>query len=474
MITVATTYSDSFPGNPQGVSCQLVVVEGPDAGRAVRLGKTEVRAGTAPECELVLTDERVSRLHLGVLDIGGRYRARDLGSTNGTLYEGSLVGEVEVGPGATFKLGRTFLRVVPAAQPLEVAPSQSRRFGELVAESLAMREVFAVMELCAGSDVTVLLEGETGTGKELAARALHAASARRQGPFVAVDCGALPESLLESELFGHVRGAFTGASQSRAGAFRRAHGGTLFLDELGRISAPVQARLLRVIEERKVRPLGSDAEQPVDLRLVAATRDDLAKGVAEGTFRPDLFYRVSVVRVVLPPLRQRREDIGPVVGELMRLRGLSAGTLAGSNLDRLMAHDWPGNVRELRNVVDRALALSPGATRFADLRLAVPSGPGGAGGAGGDDDGMAVRADLPFAEAKALVLHRFEARYLRDLLARCQGNVSLAARTAGVDRKHLRTLLRRHGLLTGDDPAGPVDPGEPAEPPDDPDGSPPR
>jgi transcriptional regulator with PAS, ATPase and Fis domain len=288
----------------------------------------------------------------------------------------------------------------------------------------------------------VLLEGETGTGKELAARAIHDASPRRKGPFVAIDCGALPESLLESELFGHVRGAFTGASQGRTGAFLRAQNGTIFLDELGAVPPAVQARLLRVLEERKVRPVGSDSEKELDVRIVAASRASLETRVAEGSFRPDLYYRLSVVRVTLPPLRARREDIPPIVGELLRRRGFETGNVEGENLDLLMAHGWPGNVRELRNAVERALALSPTAKSFAELRIALA--PRAA------DEELAVRADLPYAEAKEQILQAFERRYLTDLLARSGGNLSAASRESGVDRKHLRSLVKKHGL-SGDE-----------------------
>ena len=446
--TVATIHSEALPGFAKARSCQLLVVDGPDAGRAVSLDKAasndpsegrELRVGSGEDCDLVLTGERGSRHHLGVTESAGRFLVRDLGSKNGTLYEGSLVTEVRVGAGATFKLGRSFLRIQPRPQPLEVVPSQARRFGDLVAESLSMREIFAVLELAATSDVTVLLEGETGTGKELAARAIHERSTRRGGPFVAIDCGALPETLLESELFGHVRGAFTGAAQSRAGAFQRAHGGTIFLDELGSIPPAVQARLLRVLEERVVRPVGADQEKRVDVRVLAASPIDLTTRVAEGAFRPDLFYRLSVVRVVLPALRARREDLSVLVTELMRRRGLTAGRMVGPNLDRLNAHTWPGNLRELRNVIDRAIALSPGAQSFAELRVHIT--PQAA------DEALTVRTDLPFTEAKAAVLQTFELRYLRDVLQRCEGNISAAARQSGLDRKHLRTLLRKYGLV---------------------------
>ncbi len=230
------------------------------------------------------------------------------------------------------------------------------------------------------------------------------------------------------------------------------NGGTLFLDELGRITPTTQARLLRVLEERMVRPLGGDSERAIDVRVIAASRDDLDAEVAAGRFRPDLLYRLAVVRVALPPLRGRREDIAPLVRELLRRRGFGDGdgdddgdgdgdAIAGPNLDRLVAHSWPGNIRELRNAIDRAIALAPGARRFADLVVRVDASPA-------NDIGLAVRSDLPYAEAKAAVLHDLERRYLADVLARTQGNLSAASRESGIDRKHLRALARKHGLGT--------------------------
>jgi DNA-binding NtrC family response regulator len=441
----ATVYGDALDGGSGRLRCQLVVLEGPDRGRTHALTEAELRIGTDLGCDLVLTDERVSALHLSVRVDDARFVVRDLSSTNGTWYEGSRVTMVAVAAGSTLRVGRTALRIEPEAQPLDLPPSQARRFGDLVGESLAMREVFAVLERVAASDATLLVEGETGTGKELVARAVHDASDRRRGPFVAVDCGALPEGLLESELFGHVKGAFTGAAQARTGMIVRAHGGTLFLDELGRISPTVQARLLRVLEERIVRPLGGDSERPVDVRVIAASRDDLDAEVDAGRFRPDLLYRLAVVRVVLPPLRTRREDLAPLVRELLRRRGFADEVVAGANLDRLTAHGWRGNVRELRNVIDRSIALAPGVQRFADLVVRIDPAPATEGG-------LAVRSDLPYAEAKAAVLHDLERRYLADVLARTHGNISAASRESGIDRKHLRTLARKHGLVA-DSPA---------------------
>ncbi len=442
--TLLTTQNEPSAGTPAR-RCQLLVVDGPDAGRAVTLGTRPVRVGTREGCALRLSDPRVSGEHLEVQAEEAGFLVKDLGSRNGTLYEGSRVGEVRVRAGATFKVGRSFLRIQPEGQPWELAPSQARRFGELVGESLAMRELFAVLEHVAPSDTTVLLQGETGTGKEVAARSIHEASARRRGPFVAVDCGALPEGLVESELFGHVRGAFTGAMSARSGAFVRASGGTLFLDELAGIPPNVQARLLRVLEERRVRPVGGDAEQTVDVRVVAASREDLSLAVAEGTFRPDLYYRLAVVTLPLPPLRQRREDLPLLVADLLRRRGFEPGPMRGPGLELLSGHDWPGNVRELRNVLERALVLSPGAHTFEELRLSLqPQGSG---------PEVPLRTDLPFAEAKQALLDVFERHYLRDILSRAGGNLSEAARQSGLDRKHLRTLARKHGLLRADSDA---------------------
>ena len=445
-------YSDILDGGTGRVRCQLVVVDGPDRGRACRLGETESVVGTDRGVDLALSDDRVSGTHVAIRADGSRFVVRDLGSTNGTWFEGSRVAEVTVPAGSTLLVGRSALRVEPEAQALDLPPSQARRFGELVGESLAMREVFAVLERVAAADATVLVEGETGTGKELVARAVHDASPRRKGPFVAVDCGALPEGLLESELFGHVRGAFTGAAHARTGMLVRASGGTLFLDELGRITPTLQARLLRVLEERVVRPLGGDSERTIDVRIIAASRDDLDGEVAAGRFRADLMYRLAVVRVALPPLRTRREDIPILVRELLRRRGLADETPTGPGIDRLLAHGWPGNVRELRNILDRALALTPGAQRFTDL--AIRLGPGAVAG-----EGLAVRTDLPYADAKAMVLHDLERRYLADVIAREGGNLSAASRASGIDRKHLRTLARKHGLVDGPD-RDPFDPDE--------------
>jgi DNA-binding NtrC family response regulator len=430
---------------PRGLRLEVVVVDGPDMGRLATLERGgSVVVGSEHGADLLLTDDRVSRRHARLsLRDDGVVEIEDLGSRNGTMLEGARIQRAEARAGATLKLGKSFLRLIAGSERVTVAPSQSRRFGELFAESLAMRELFAVLERVAESDVTILLEGETGVGKELAARAVHDASDRKDKPFVAIDCSALPEHLIESELFGHVRGAFTGASEARKGAFLHAHGGTLFLDELATMPSAVQVRLLRVLEERKVRAVGADAEKRVDVRVIAASRESLARRVAEGTFRADLLYRLGVVTVSIPPLRARREDVAPMVAAMLATRckdwPLEKRTPKGPALERLLAHDWPGNARELRNVIDRALALAPHAKSFDELPLRV-------GPSSETKDTLAVRSDLPFSEAKQAVIDAFERAYLADVLARTHGNLSEAARQTGLDRKHLRELCQKHGL----------------------------
>jgi two-component system C4-dicarboxylate transport response regulator DctD len=292
------------------------------------------------------------------------------------------------------------------------------------------------------SDADTLVIGDTGVGKEVVARALHDVSSRAGRPFIAINCAALPETLIESELFGHEAGAFPGAIRARYGKFEHGRGGTILLDEIGSMPVDLQAKFLRVLQERTITRLGSNEAVPLDVRFIATSKADLEAEVAAGRFRADLLYRLGVVRVRLPPLRARREDLPGLVAELLRRRGLDAARPAGAGMDRLHAHGWPGNVRELRNVIDRAVALAPGARSFADLtiRLEASSAPPA-------DELLSVRADLPYADAREAVLHTFERRYLADLLARNDGNITAAARDAQVDRKHFRTLARRHGLV---------------------------
>jgi DNA-binding NtrC family response regulator len=420
-----------------------------EGGAQVALGARPITVGAHAGCDLILADPQVSRRHAELGAVPEGVRVKDLGSTNGTWWQGSRVTEVVVPSGTVIRFGATSVRIGAAEAP-SVPPSERERFGAMVGRSLAMRELFAVLELAAPSDATILVEGESGTGKELAAKAVHDASPRASGPFVVVDCSAIAESLIDSHLFGHVKGAFTGADAARKGAFVEASGGTLFLDELGELPLAAQAKLLRALEAQTVQPVGADKPVPVDTRVVAATHRELARMVADKQFRFDLFYRLAVVHVALPPLRQRLEDLPLLVGAFYAARGADPGPIDGDNLARLERHAWPGNVRELRNVLERAWALSGARTKFAELKLWVdPQAP--AAGAG-SSFGEVIDTGLPFKEAKERWNDHFERRYVAAVFAAQSGNVTRAAEHAGLSRRHFRELLYKHGLV--ERPAG--------------------
>jgi DNA-binding NtrC family response regulator len=413
------------------------VVEGPDEGLARPVPAQGLLVGTGDDCGMRLTDPRVSRHHLMVSPDPGGVRVRDLGSTNGTLVGGLRAYDTIVPPETRVALGRTSLELIGEA-PLR---SALRSFGAMVGQSAPMQEVFAILEQVVGSSATVLIEGDTGTGKELVAAALHTEGPRAGGPFVAIDCGAIAPELIEAELFGHVRGAFTGASTTRDGALERADGGVLFLDEVGELPLGLQPKLLRALETREVRKVGAERSTQVDFRLVSATNRHLDEMVAERTFREDLYYRLAVVHLELPSLRDRLDDLPLLVDKLLRGLGVPApGPITGPSLDRLQAHHWPGNVRELRNVLSRAIACS-GTTnvRFTDLSLHL--GPRRRTLAQKEPD-----VGRLFHEAKQQAIDAFEVRYLRSLLESAEGNVSEAARRAGLNRKHLHELLKKHDL----------------------------
>jgi transcriptional regulator with PAS, ATPase and Fis domain len=418
----------------------LRVLAGPDAGAICTPESEHVAIGTHPSADLVLRDPTVSRFHCRITrGASGRAVVRDLGSRNGTLVQGVAVIEAPLpDTGATLTLGHTQLRFGPDPERVKIPLSERDRFGLLVGRSVPMRAVFAQLERTAATDSTVLLLGETGTGKEAAAESIHRASARAKGPFVVVDCGAIPQDLIESELFGHRRGAFTGAVESRRGAFERASGGTLFLDEIGELGSDMQTRLLRVLEQRAVKPVGAADYLDVDVRVIAATNRDLQAEVNARRFRSDLYYRLAVIDVRLPPLRDRPEDLPLLVERmLVELPGASgeAAELLRSPelLDDLSRHRWPGNVRELRNHLERCLALHERIPLVAQLP---------ADGAGEP----AVETGEPLKAARQKWTEAFERKYLVELLRRHEGNVAATARAAGVARAYFYRLLWRHGL----------------------------
>jgi DNA-binding NtrC family response regulator len=306
-----------------------------------------------------------------------------------------------------------------------------------------MREVFAVLELASPTDATVIIEGESGTGKELAARAIHDHSLRAKKPFVVVDCSATQEQLIDSQLYGHVRGAFTGAVSTRRGAFAEASGGTVFLDEIGELPLATQSKLLRAIEAQTVQPLGSDKSVRVDARVVAATNRNLNQMVEEGAFRFDLYQRLAVVHIQIPPLRERLEDLPALIGHFYEGRGAVSGPIAGDNLKKMEAHDWPGNVRELRNVLERAWVLGGTGTMGTQFSLLQPW----MQMSGRTPPAGSVDTALSFKEAKERWNQEFERRYLAAVIRESGGNISRAARHAGINRNHLRKLLEKYGLL---------------------------
>jgi two-component system response regulator AtoC len=338
-----------------------------------------------------------------------------------------------------------------AAAARGAAPGEEDAFHGLVGRSASMRAVYRLLEKAAAVDATVLVTGETGTGKELAARAIHALSPRRERRFVPVNCGALPGELVESELFGHARGAFTGAAAAKPGLFQEAQGGTIFLDEVGELPLPAQVKLNRVLQEKEIRRVGETQAVPVDVRVVTATHRDLREEVRAGRFREDLFYRLHVFAVALPPLRERPEDVPLLAAHFLEKHAnalrRSLGGFSPDALAQLAAHAWPGNVRELENVVERAVAVAGGqVVEVADL----PAEIGAAPGAPTPPAPASALAALPYKDAVAGARDRVTREYLVALLTEFGGNVTRAAERAGVERESLHRLLRKHGLRSDD------------------------
>jgi DNA-binding NtrC family response regulator len=353
---------------------------------------------------------------------------------------------------ATIKAGEVTLQFEALGEEVPIALSREDRFGDVLGTSPVMRELFDLLERVSQKDLTILLEGESGTGKERLAEAIHLRSPRAHKRFVVFDCAAVPASLMESELLGHERGAFTGADSKRIGRFEEAHGGTLFIDEIGELPIELQPKLLRALEKREIRRVGGSQVIPVDVRIVAATNRDLVREVNRNTFREDLYYRLAVVRVRVPPLREREGDVPALVEHFVReaLDGDEVATkeaiasITEDNWKRLMSHPWPGNVRELRNFIERTMAITGGvdvdsAPSSSRPQNVAPTTVGPATLAG-----AAIDLARPFIEAREELLAHFEKGYLEAQLSRHGGNISRAARAAGLDRMHFKRLLARH------------------------------
>jgi DNA-binding NtrC family response regulator len=433
-------------------AAQLRVLDGPDRGVEIELPQAGVVIGTDKACDVVLTDQFVSRRHCSVAPTAAGFSITDLGSSNGTVIDGVSVTKVVAPPGVALRIGKTLVQLMPADEVVDIPPSKSDHFGALYGDSFPMRQVFAILERASKSNAPVLFLGESGTGKELMARGVHDASPRAKGPFVVFDCGASTETLIESDLFGHTKGAFTGAASDRVGAFAAAHGGTLFLDEIGDLPVGLQPKLLRMLEAGEVIPLGGRKSEKYDVRIVAATHRDVYGEVARGGFRGDLYYRLAVVEIHVPPLRQRSGDLAKLIAMFLERAGAPqlASQVGGPALERLERYHWPGNVRELRNVITRAVALAGPDDDFQSLPFVLrPT-------AAAPDQAVVARADRPFHEAKDELVAKFEREYLTDLVTRAGGNLSQAARIAGLERKFLYKLLERAGLRT----SGPRDEGD--------------
>ena len=404
----------------------LRVTEGPDAGAHIVVDARRV-IGSSSTCDLTLADAMVSRRHLAVEPVPRGLRVTDLESRNGTFAHELGIGEATLPEGASVRIGETTLTVERASAPAPSARARIDHFGRFLGVADVLQPMYEVLTRVAPTDATVLLEGESGTGKELLAEALHEESLRASGPFVVLDCGSLPENLVESELFGHERGAFTGADHRHLGAFERAQGGTVFLDEIGELPLAMQTRLLRILESRRVRRLGGAAPIELDVRVLAATNRDLEHDVENGRFRLDLFHRLAVVLLRVPPLRERHGDIPLLALALARALG-KADALDDAQLERLSSLRWRGNVRELRNHVERIVLLGDAARSLHSPSTRPES-----------VDEIA-RSGLPYSEARALVLARFTDAYVEDMQQRHGGNVSAAARAAGVGRRYFQRL----------------------------------
>jgi len=429
-------------GRPQGPPdvrrFRLRVVEGPGVGQMFESAGERTSIGSHPLNDVLLDERTVSRFHCEVTVGDTGFWAKDLGSRNGTVLDGVLVKEAAIRNGSLLQLGRVGLRFELSGERTKLQLSEQPRFGSLVGSSVAARMSYALMERAAASDVTVLFEGETGTGKSQAAESIHRHSSRRDHPFIVVDCGALPPNILESELFGHEKGAFTGALTRRVGVFEEARGGTVFLDEIGEIPLELQPKLLRVLEAREIRRLGTNTYVPVNVRILTATNRDLRAEVNAGRFRSDLYFRLAVVKITLPPLRQRSEDVPMIVDKLLSGLGadarVKAALLEPAFLGQLQRAAWPGNIRELRNHLERCVVLQ---------ETLLP-GEGEESGHSPEPVSTGIDPRVPYPEARRRALDAFERDYVRALLHLHGGKVSQAAASADIDRVHLYRLIKRH------------------------------
>lgn len=427
---------------------RVQVISGPDTGSGKVSESDEFSIGLAPGNQLVLTDRTVSRHHCSIRATNEGFLLQDLGSRNGTTLGGYRISSAYLTANCQIGIGQTTLEFLALPEPIVEPLAERGRHGRLLGESAAIRHIFALLPRIVASDSTILLEGETGTGKGLLAELIHERSPRANGPLVVIDCGSIPQSLIEAELFGYLKGAFTGAQSARPGAFEGAAGGTVFLDEVGELPLDMQPKLLRALEERVVRRIGSLEPVRLDVRIIAATNRDLRYEVNRGTFRADLFFRLNTLRIRLPSLRERREDIPLLVHHFYQQFSRDGDPpLSAEMLTHFMNQSWPGNVRELRSAVERAVLMGDPTIWF-DARLsgeeAIELGSQLGPGLGSELEAASFR------EAKEKAIARWERGYLEALIRKNEGNLSKAARSARMDRNYLRELIRRHGINSAD------------------------
>ncbi len=439
--------------------CQLRVLTDQDKSKTIDLNRKNTRIGKKEDNDLVLNDNTVSRNHIEIIMNSDFFLLKDLNSTNGAFINDIKVKEAYLTPGDIIKIGNTELEFIAFDEKVSLEPSPNTEFGELVGKSRKMRQIFSLLEKISPSLATIIIEGETGTGKELVAKAIHASSHRKSKPFVVFDCSAVTPTLIESELFGHEKGAFTGAIKQRKGAFEAAYGGTVFLDEIGELSLELQPKLLRALEQREIKRVGSNEKIPLDVRVICATNRDLKQEVEDGNFREDLYYRLSVVKVHLPPLRERPEDIALIIKKFLehsKFNQLPDGSakvkvVEDESLKILQRYQWPGNVRELANIIERTVSMAEGdkitashlSYVFQEIDPLLDS-------KNQETPNLEVDTSMPFKEAKQKIVENFEKDYLEELLKKYNYNVSKASREAKIDRKHLRNLIKKYNIQVED------------------------
>lgn len=450
------TYLDGRPQMLHLRKANFILNPGSPSQKEFTFDQPVVTIGTSPENDIILNDDTVSRQHCRINQHDDDYIIHDLESTNGTFLNGVRIQSAFLEPGLILAIGDAQLRFNPIDEQIPVRPIMSENFGSIVARSIKMRELFGILEKVAPTNATVILEGETGTGKEVVAKTIHEFSDRAQKAFIVFDCGAVPESLIESELFGHEKGAFTGANAMRKGLFELADNGTIFLDELGELNYELQPKLLRVLEQREIRRVGGNAAIPINVRIIAATNRNLADEVKAGRFREDLFYRLSVVGLTLPPLRDRPDDIPLLIRHFLHTQAfnrygedLKIKNIVPEVFKILQSYDWPGNVRELLNVVERAASFAQGDTfTLEDIPQSIRNPVRRKDFKTEKIERESSSPSIAFKEAKEKIVSAFEEKYLLTLLNKHQGNITQAAREADIDRKYFRKLMNKYAIDT--------------------------